>query len=89
MNYREEMKQLRDELNAHGYRYYVEDAPVISDYEYDHMLRRLEDLQIPRADFITKPDFRFEPQFFITDDEKNHFLCSHGSGVEDGKFRIA
>ncbi len=44
MDYREEMKQLRDTLNAHGYRYYVLDDPQISDYEYDHMLRRLEDL---------------------------------------------
>ena len=41
MDYREEMKQLRDTLNAHGYRYYVLDDPQISDYEYDHMLRRL------------------------------------------------
>ena len=53
------------------------------------LLRRLEDLQLPRADFITKPDFRFEPQFFITDDEKNDLLCKYGSSVEDGKFRIA
>ena len=45
MNYQEEMKKLREELNAHGYRYYVEDAPTISDFEYDHMLRRLEDLE--------------------------------------------
>ena len=45
MDYREEMKQLRDTLNAHGYRYYVLDDPQISDYEYDHMLRRLEDLE--------------------------------------------
>ena len=44
MDYREEMKQPRDTLNAHGYRYYVLDDPQISDYEYDHMLRRLEDL---------------------------------------------
>ena len=42
MTYQEEMKRLRDELNEHGYRYYVQDAPTISDYEYDHMLRRLE-----------------------------------------------
>ena len=27
MDYREEMKQLRDTLNAHGYRYYVLDEP--------------------------------------------------------------
>ncbi len=38
MNYREEMKQLRDTLNAHGYRYYVLDAPTIPDFEYDRML---------------------------------------------------
>ncbi len=55
MNYREEMKRLRDELNAHGYRYYVEDAPIISDYEYDHMLRRLEDLEKEHPEEIT-PD---------------------------------
>ena len=55
MSYREEMKQLRDELNAHGYRYYVQDAPTISDYEYDHMLRRLEDLEREHPEEIT-PD---------------------------------
>ncbi len=53
------------------------------------LLRRLEDLQLARADFITKQDFRYEPQFFITDDEKDHLLSSHGSGAESGKFRIA
>ncbi len=55
MNYREEMKQLRDTLNAHGYRYYVLDDPQISDYEYDHMLRRLEDLEKEHPEEIT-PD---------------------------------
>ena len=55
MNYQEEMKQLRDTLNAHGYRYYVLDDPTISDYEYDHMLRRLEDLEKEHPEEIT-PD---------------------------------
>ena len=55
MNYREEMKQLRDTLNAHGYRYYVLDDPQISDYEYDHMLRRLEDLEREHPEEVT-PD---------------------------------
>lgn len=45
MDYREEMKQLRDYLNEQGYKYYVLDAPVIPDYEYDRLLRRLEDLE--------------------------------------------
>ncbi|MBE6989432.1 MAG: NAD-dependent DNA ligase LigA [Ruminococcaceae bacterium] len=55
MKYQEEMKQLRDELNAHSYRYYVEDSPTISDFEYDRMLRRLEDLEKEHPEEIT-PD---------------------------------
>ena len=55
MDYQEEMKQLRDTLNAHGYRYYVLDEPTISDFEYDHMLRRLEDLEAEHPEEIT-PD---------------------------------
>ena len=55
MDYRQEMKELRDTLNAHGYRYYVLDDPQISDYEYDHMLRRLEDLEREHPEEIT-PD---------------------------------
>jgi len=42
MDYREEMKQLRDFLNQQSYLYYVLDAPVIPDYEYDRLNRRLE-----------------------------------------------
>ena len=53
MSYREEMKELRETLNAHGYRYYVLDDPTISDYEYDHMLRRLEDLEKEHPEEIT------------------------------------
>ena len=55
MDYREEMKALRDTLNEHGYRYYVLDAPIISDYEYDHLLRKLEDLEKAHPEEIT-PD---------------------------------
>lgn len=55
MDYREEMKQLRDTLNEHGYRYYVLDDPIIQDYEYDQMLRRLEDLEKEHPEEVT-PD---------------------------------
>ncbi len=55
MDYREKMKELRDTLNAHGYRYYVLDDPQISDYEYDHLLRQLEDLEKAHPEEIT-PD---------------------------------
>ena len=55
MDYREEMKQLRETLNANGYLYYVLDAPTMSDYEYDHLLRKLEDLEKEHPEEIT-PD---------------------------------
>ncbi len=39
------MEKLVKELNEHNYRYYVLDAPVISDEEYDRMFRRLTQLE--------------------------------------------
>ena len=38
-------EQLRSELNYHNDLYYNTDSPVISDYEYDMMLRELEDIE--------------------------------------------
>ena len=32
-------------INYHNYRYYVEDDPEISDYEYDMLYRELVDLE--------------------------------------------
>ena len=55
MDYREEIKQLRDTLNENGYRYYVLDAPTISDYEYDMLNRRLVELETLHPEEIT-PD---------------------------------
>jgi DNA ligase (NAD+) len=42
---RKEMGKLVAELTYHSYRYYVLDAPVISDAEYDRMYRRLKELE--------------------------------------------
>ncbi len=53
------------------------------------LLQRLQDLQLERTEFFAKPDFSFNPQFFITEDEKDQLLCTRGSGIESGKFRIA
>ena len=53
MDFRVEMKQLRDTLNHHAYRYYVLDDPVIPDYEYDRMLRRLEELKLSGVTVVT------------------------------------
>lgn len=53
MDYREEMKQLREYLNEQCYLYYVLDAPVIPDYEYDQLNRRLEDLEAAHPEEIS------------------------------------
>ena len=37
--------QLRDELHQYNYRYYVENAPVISDQEFDFLMHELQDLE--------------------------------------------
>ena len=44
MDEREEIRVLQNTLNEHGYLYYVLDAPVIPDHEYDQLYRRLEEL---------------------------------------------
>ena len=41
----ERIDQLREELHLHNYKYYVENAPVISDQEFDRLMRELQDLE--------------------------------------------
>ena len=55
MDYESEMRQLRETLNEAGYRYYVLDDPTMADYEYDKLLRRLEELEAAHPEEIT-PD---------------------------------
>ena len=42
---REELLALRRELTEANYKYYVENAPSMSDYDFDHKLKRLEALE--------------------------------------------
>ena len=53
MDYKSEMKALRGQLNEAGYRYYVLDDPTMDDYEYDRLLRRLEELEAEHPEEIT------------------------------------
>ena len=55
MDYKNEMKSLRETLSEAGYRYYVLDDPTMEDYEYDRLLRRLEELEAAHPEEIT-PD---------------------------------
>ncbi len=42
---KKEIGKLAKEINEHNYRYYVLDAPLIADEEYDRMFRRLKELE--------------------------------------------
>ena len=52
MNTSNKINDLRSELNDHNYRYYVLDDPVISDAEYDRLLRELQSLEDAHPDLI-------------------------------------
>ncbi len=52
---RKRLEELRREINLHNYRYHVEQSPIISDYEFDMLLRELVELERTYPDLIT-PD---------------------------------
>ena len=52
---KKQLEKLRKEINYHNYKYYVENNPVIADYEYDMLLKKLEALESMHPDLIT-PD---------------------------------
>ena len=60
MDETKELLRLREELKEHSRRYYDEDAPTITDAEYDALLRRLEILEAahPELDDPTSPTRR-------------------------------
>lgn len=55
MDEKQELEYLRRELVQANYEYYVQDAPAMTDYDYDHKLRRLEELEAAHPEWIT-PD---------------------------------
>ncbi len=55
MGIEEQAARLRNMLNEHSYNYYVLDAPTIPDYEYDRMLRQLEEIETDHPELVT-PD---------------------------------
>ena len=52
MSTQEEIELLRKQLHQHNYNYYVLNQPTISDFEFDQMMRKLQDLEM------------FFPQFY-------------------------
>ena len=54
------IKELRQKLNYFNHKYYVEAAPVVSDYEFDTLMRELQDLEAlhPELDDPNSPTRR-------------------------------
>jgi len=52
---RERIEALRERIRYHGRRYYIEDAPEISDSEYDALYNELESLEADHPELVT-PD---------------------------------
>ena len=55
MDEKQEIQSLRRELEQANYEYYVLDNPSMSDYDFDHKLRRLEELESKYPELVT-PD---------------------------------
>jgi len=49
------LQKLREQIRYHNYKYYIENNPVISDHEFDLLLKQLEELEHTHPEFIT-PD---------------------------------
>lgn len=60
MTAKEKIDQLRADLHRHNYNYYVLNNPEISDQEFDHLLRQLQDLEneYPEYHDPTSPTMR-------------------------------
>ena len=53
-NKKDSISELRKQINNHNYQYYILDNPIISDYEYDSLMRELQDLEKKYPDLITQ-----------------------------------
>jgi DNA ligase (NAD+) len=52
---RKRIAALREQLREHDHRYYVLDAPTVSDAQYDRLFRELQDLEAAHPEWVT-PD---------------------------------
>ena len=54
MNPKERVKELSEILKEANYRYYVLDDPTMPDFEYDRLLRELEELETAHPELVTE-----------------------------------
>ncbi|MDD4811864.1 MAG: NAD-dependent DNA ligase LigA [Bacteroidales bacterium] len=67
---RQQVEQIRNDLNTHNYRYYVLNDPTVSDFEYDQLLNRLIELEKQYPD-LADP---LSPSVRVGDDRNQDFI---------------
>jgi DNA ligase (NAD+) len=81
--------ELREQLNSHNHRYYILDSPIVSDGEYDAMLRELQSLEEADPALLTldSPTQRVgaapSPEFREVDHPRP--MLSLGNAFDDGE----
>jgi DNA ligase (NAD+) len=53
MDVKNEIQRLTDELNHHNHLYYVESNPIISDFEFDQLLLKLQQLELAHPELAS------------------------------------
>ncbi len=43
---KERIEELREKLHQHNYNYYVKSEPEISDFQYDQLIKALQELEM-------------------------------------------
>ena len=78
--------ELRRELNYHGHRYYTLDSPVITDGEYDRLLRELREIETAHPELLTtdSPTQRVggDPSPAFTEVEHSRPMLSLGNAFD-------
>ena len=63
--------ELREILWINSRRYYVDNAPTMSDFEYDHLMRELEDLENEYPDLKTPDSLPRKSEVTLTRGSRN------------------
>ncbi len=70
MTPKEQIEQLRSELHRHNYNYYVLNAPEISDFEFDRLMRELQELEAQYPEYYDP----MSPTMRVGSDLSNEFV---------------
>ena len=70
MTPKEQIEQLRSELHRHNHNYYVLNAPEISDFEFDRLMRELQELEAQYPEYYDP----MSPTMRVGSDLSNEFV---------------